>query len=138
MKYQKSIEDDLFKIGIWMFFVIPALGFLFFFVFTKYLPQFPCVAYSIWGIYCPGCGGTRAVVSLVHGHFLRSLWYHPIVLYCIVLYAGFMITQGLHRIGVKKIHPWRFHEWYLWGMLIIMVGNWIFKNVLLLVFHIKM
>ena len=41
----------------------------------------PCFFYQYTGLYCPGCGGTRAVLALLQGHVLQSLWYHPLVLY---------------------------------------------------------
>ncbi|MDR1821322.1 MAG: DUF2752 domain-containing protein [Oscillospiraceae bacterium] len=39
-----------------------------------------CLIYSTTGIPCPGCGGTRAALQLLHGDILGSLWYHPLLL----------------------------------------------------------
>ncbi len=33
----------------------------------------PCTSYTIAGIYCPGCGMTRAVKAFVNGDFLLSM-----------------------------------------------------------------
>lgn len=38
---------------------------------TPFLPQ--CVFYEYTGIYCPGCGGTRAVYALIHGNILLTI-----------------------------------------------------------------
>ena len=37
-----------------------------------------CVLCSMHlGGYCPGCGGTRALIALAHGNLGQALWYHP-------------------------------------------------------------
>ena len=45
----------------------------------------PCLMRTVLGLYCPGCGGTRAVILLLEGHPIRSFFYHPVVLYAAVL-----------------------------------------------------
>lgn len=134
---KNSPEDELFIIGIVAFFVGGGLMLLFK-TATHYLPPIPCFFSNFLGIYCPGCGGTRAVEALFHGHFLLSLWYHPLVPYTAVIYLGFMITQGLHRIGVKRVQGWKFHIRYLWIALGIIIVNFIVKNILRLCFGILM
>lgn len=98
----------------------------------------PCVLDTFFGIYCPGCGGTRAVGALLHGHLILSLWYHPLVLYTAVIWGGFMITQTLEKLKVPHIKGWRFHNWYLYGAMALLFGNCVLKNVLRLCFHICM
>lgn len=44
------------------------------------LPSMPCGIHEIFHIYCPGCGGTRALFELLHGHILRSLYFNPAIL----------------------------------------------------------
>lgn len=138
MKKCKSLEDELFLIGL----IFLAAGFtawaLIHFWLGKFLPAVPCFFSNVLGIYCPGCGGTRAAAALVHGQFLKSVWYHPLVPYGAVLGGGFMLTQGLHRLGVKCIKCWEFHSWYLYAAIIILVGNFLVKNMLRLVWGITM
>ena len=38
--------------------------------------NFPCLFHLVTGYYCPGCGGTRAIASLLHGQLFRSFLYH--------------------------------------------------------------
>jgi hypothetical protein len=45
----------------------------------------PCGLLTLFHIYCPGCGGTRALFSLLSGHPLQSLYYNPAVLLGAVL-----------------------------------------------------
>lgn len=134
---ERNLESTLYLAG-WagVIFLIPAALFYHYVWLDKI--HLPCVLNAFFGIYCPGCGGTRAVEALLHGHILLSLWYHPLVLYTAVLGGGFMITQTLARLKVPHIKGWRFHDWYLYGAAAILFGNCILKNVLRLCFHICM
>lgn len=133
---KSSLEEKLYKIGL---FLVP-VGILGFLVYDKlildYFEGVPCILYFLFGIYCPGCGGTRAVKALLKGAILRSVWYHPLVLYCMILVGGFMLTHTLERLHVKSIKGWKFHSWYLYGALTILIFNFLLKNFLLLCFHI--
>ena len=37
----------------------------------------PCLFHSVTDVPCPGCGMTRACLSLSHGQFTDALRYHP-------------------------------------------------------------
>ena len=114
-------------------------GALFYYVLLPLLSLPPCVLYTYFGLYCPGCGGTRAFISLLHGHFLQSLWYHPLVPYSALLFGAFMFTQALARLTrFRYFHGLRFHNWYLYVALGIVGVNFILKNVLLLVWGIAL
>ena len=41
----------------------------------------PCAFFTRTGLYCPGCGGTRALKSLLRGDFIKAFMYHPFVVY---------------------------------------------------------
>ena len=135
---KKNLEDQLFHIGLVFCAAGIVGGMLYDWFIDGRLPQFPCVLSSVVGIYCPGCGGTRAVIALLHGHFLLSVWYHPLVLYSVVIAGGFMITQSLNRFGFQWIRGWRFHPWYLYGAVILIGCNFLIKNMLRLVWGITM
>ncbi len=137
MRTARSLEGQLYRIGLISLIAgfLLVLGYLHFMV-PKY--TFPCVILNLFGVYCPGCGGTRAVEALLQGDFLLSLWYHPMVLYGAVVFTGFMGTQTLEKLHIGRIKGWKFHTWYLYGAVAIVMGNWILKNILLLVFHITL
>lgn len=133
------MEDQLFEIGL-VFLVIAAAGGTVCLLLVKnaLITVRPCLFDTFLGIYCPGCGGTRAVAALLHGHFLKALWYHPLVPYTAVLYGGFMGSHALNRLGLKKIRGWRFHNWYLYTAVGIIAVNFVVKNVLRICFGIEM
>jgi hypothetical protein len=55
------------------FAILCALAVLFFFNPATHGFYPVCLFHALTGLYCPGCGGTRAVYQLLHGHLLRAL-----------------------------------------------------------------
>ena len=130
MKKQITLEDNLYIIGIIALALCCIAVPLYFGVILKNFEMPPCVFNTYFKIYCPGCGGTRAVGALLHGHILESVWCHPLVLYTVIVFGGFMLTQSLERLGVKYIRGWKFHNWHLFGAVVIILCNFVIKNLL--------
>jgi len=131
-------EEQLYKIGLLILMAGSVLAIIYTKVLLPVIPSFPCVFWKLLGVYCPGCGGTRAVLALLQGKFLLSLWYHPIVMYTVVMFGGFMLTNTLERLHILRIKGWKFHEWHLYVALVVIIVNWILKNVLLIGFNITL
>lgn len=137
-KKEKTLEDQLFEIGL-VLLVAGGVGLLCHETFLKELiPGRPCPMLQLFGIYCPGCGGTRAVEALLHGHLLQSLWFHPLVPYAAVICGGFMGSHALQRLGLHGVRGWRFHSWYLYAAIGIIAVNFVGKNVLKFLLGITM
>lgn len=133
MKQQKSLEEELYQAGLVLFAVsIVAVPFLGLVVLPKLnLAQSGCIVWALFGAYCPGCGGTRAVNALLRGHFLQSFWYHPLVLYSVVLYFVFMASWTLAKFGLFGVKKGiAFRAGYLYAMLVIIAVNFVAKNLL--------
>ena len=99
-------------------------------VFTLTDVSYPCAFRSATGFFCPGCGGTHAVIELASGHILRSILIHPFVLYVLICALGFVTlnTIALAR-GKGYFH---FHMLYVYIGLAILFIQWIAKNIWLL------
>lgn len=138
-----------------------ASGGLVFLIWAARIPLPPCVFRGLTGLYCPGCGGTRSFIALLHGQFLRSLIYHPVVPYGAVLYLIYACRNLLALLAIAFRRPgssrrakhlnaaagrWplkcargmAFHNGYLYGAVAIILVNWAVKNFLLLAFHLPM
>lgn len=134
MKTDKLLDKIFYIIG-WMCIAIGAI------VFGLYragvLPTIhmaPCMIHAMTGYYCPGCGGTRATYALLHGKIITSLYYHPIVVYGVVVGGWFMISQTIERISRGKIHiGMHYRDLYLWIALVIAILNCLIKNLVLAV-----
>lgn len=135
----QTTEDQLFFLGLVFAGVGTVLALIWFFLVpAQWKPQ-GCVWDRMFGIYCPGCGGTRAVRALLHGRIFKSLWYHPLVPYTVAVFGSFMVSQAFARLtGYRYTRGIKFHGWYLYGALIITAVNWIGKNVLRAVWNITL
>ena len=96
-----------------------------------------CVLNRLTGFYCPGCGGTRALLCLIHGDIISSFIYHPAVLYFSVLFIIFYASQTLRYVTHGRIHGLKYHKIYLIIGIVLLIGNCLLKNILLGFFHIK-
>lgn len=93
----------------------------------------PCVVYHTTGLFCPGCGGTRSVIALLTGHPIKSLLFHPFVIYFTICFLLFFSTQSLSRLTGGRVSGINYRNIYVFiGIGIIMI-QWIVKNIILLV-----
>lgn len=124
-----STEEALYRAGLAMLPVGIFLGYAALRWIIPHLPDAECVVYKLFGVYCPGCGGTRAVIALLHGELLKSLWYHPFVMYTMVMYVLFMLSHTLEKLHVPLIKGMLFEPWIMYGMLVMIGLNFVMKNV---------
>lgn len=144
-----GLEGQLYLAGL----CLPPAAALFFYAqeaLSALLPEtflVPCVFYAVTGLYCPGCGGTRAVAALLDGKLALSFLYHPVVPYFAALYAGFMISHTAGRLlhfwqkrilkrsllGERRIGM-RYRNGYLYAALAIVLLNAAVKNIALTAF----
>ena|SRR5581483_7072912 len=91
---------------------------------AAFLP--PCVFQKLTGLYCPGCGSTRAVWYLVHGHPLKALGENALV----VLLLPFMVYDLAAVLGRRWVTlSSRLRPWMLWTLLGVVIAFTIARNV---------
>lgn len=99
----------------------------------------PCLFHSLTGCYCPGCGGTRAVLAFLQGEFLVSLRCHPLILYLAGLGLWFLLSQTIEKISRHRIRiGMQLREIYLWIALAIVIFHAVVQNVALGLFHVDL
>lgn len=135
MEKDTSQDSNFYILGwtcIGLVFGIVILNDVFHIRIADFLP--PCLFHSITGLYCLGCGGTRAVFALVRGEILKSLFYHPFVGYTALVGGWFMLSQSIERLSRGKIKiAMHFHTIFLWIGVGLAVLNCLWKNAVLLV-----
>lgn len=99
-----------------------------------------CYVREHFHLYCPGCGGTRAVILLLKGRLFQSFICNPYPLYisvlmiriwCTLFYDSFI--AGKYR---RLISPLSYIE--AWGMILLSTIIFVTKNVLLICLHIDL
>ncbi|MCM1283127.1 MAG: DUF2752 domain-containing protein [Muribaculaceae bacterium] len=128
------VQDKCFYIIGWVLLVITGgiLAAAYFGLFDRLGGLPPCMIHRLTGLYCPGCGGTRAVTALLQGHLLKSLFYHPIVGYTAAVGGWFMVSQTIARVSRGRFAiGMHYRDIYLWIALALVVVNCIAKNLVL-------
>ena len=64
-----------------------------------------CYIYSHFGIYCPGCGNTRALHALVHGHIPEMFGYNLLFPFAVIILAWYFLV-GFSTLLFRKRVMW--------------------------------
>ncbi len=87
-----------------------------------------CQLHYWTGLYCPGCGATRAVTFLIHGDIANSLFYYPAVLPTAIFIVVYVTSHTLSKVTSGKIKGMHYRWWYVLVPVILIVVNFIWKN----------
>jgi len=95
----------------------------------------PCRFHQITGLFCPGCGATRAVHFLLRGDWKTSLHYNPLVILLspIILLLS---AQWIYEIFRKRNVHYSFHAKFYLGIAIVIMAFFVLRNIPLTCFDI--
>ena len=127
----------------------PLIGAALFFLYICIIERLPsgsgdCVFHLATHMYCPGCGGTRAVKLLLTGHPLLSLRAHPAVLFTaaplLYYYMKCWIRFLQNRRAVLQGNGVRItiRLYFLFVTLAVILLFFILRNILLVSFDIDL
>lgn len=136
----KKEEKVLYWIGIAILFVTMILVILVKMLdihLSEFLPG--CLLLRFTGFYCPGCGGTRAVIALFQGQFVKSFFYHPLVIYAAAVGGWYLISHTIELISKGKYSiGMRYRDIYLYLAAALILINWIVKNLLIFLLGLRL
>ncbi len=84
----------------------------------------PCYFKSIAGIPCPGCGLTRAFLSLLYGDIASAFFYHPLF-FMVPLVAAVVIFKEVP--ALKRLYR---SGWFWWGAVALFLTQWAVRMAL--------
>ena len=87
-----------------------------------------CMFHQLTGLNCPGCGGTRSLYALLHGHLQAAFKDNALFIFCL----GAMTVRGIwfaHRkMSGKPAGPF-FLAKQLWPLLVIAIAFTVMRNL---------
>jgi hypothetical protein len=78
----------------------------------------PCPFHALTGLYCPGCGSTRAIHQLLHGCLTGAISMNPLM----VILLPFLALLYFH----KKL---LLRPWVAWCALIVLLSYAVLRNI---------
>ena len=96
----------------------------------------PCVFRSLTGFYCPGCGLGHAVEALLSFHLMKAFLYHPFFAYTAGFLLIYIVTNAIGRLFLRRRFVFPLRSFFLWIGFGLLLGNWILRNLLLIVFGV--
>lgn len=114
-------------VGIWLILIVSAV---YLFMFepgrTGFFPL--CPFRLLTGLQCPGCGTTRALHEIVHGHFWAAFMLNPLLLIAspFLLWAFLRYTLIAMQGSVPRKNA--LPAPYIYAIFFVVLGFWIFRN----------
>lgn len=117
-------------IAIISFITVLLIGSLLILVLNGYC-LLPCLFNKLTGLYCPGCGMTRAIISFWHFDFISCFRnnmlffvFLPLGLYYIICVIRTYIKFGV-VISINQV----FSKWVICGLLLLVIGFGVIRNL---------
>jgi hypothetical protein len=107
-----------------------AAAFLLLRVFSARIGALPsCSFRSLTGLYCPGCGGTRCVKSLLRGDIAGAFALNAVTTGLFLIGVGLLVAAVLReRQGRAAAMP-RLPDWFAWCLVGSVVAFGLLRNL---------
>jgi hypothetical protein len=91
---------------------------------------FPCLIHELAGLYCSGCGASRALRAILHLQFYKALRYNAAFTLLFPFIAAYFLAVGYSfvRFGEDRV-SFRVPAKLLWGILAAVLAFGILRNL---------
>ena len=86
-----------------------------------------CILYRATGLYCTGCGMTRALHLLLHGHPYAAFRMNPLAIASLPFLAGYFGVAAARRL-MGRPRP-GMPSWVPWALLVLVVAYTVARNL---------
>lgn len=121
------------KKSIWIIGIeIVALIAFYSFINSKYLAIIPeCWVYQTTGLLCPACGGTRCVLYILEGNWVKAFFSHMVFFIGILYLLIINIIYAINLDKKKKVGIWMYPKyWYAIVFVVVLIIYTIARNLL--------
>jgi hypothetical protein len=95
---------------------------------TSFYPT--CPFYKLTGCYCPGCGGTRALHHLLHGHVATAFDFNPLLIVSLPFIVYAMARGAVRMVRPDLVAPARrMPVKWMWTILGVVVAFAVLRNL---------
>ena len=94
----------------------------------KYVMLPECNFYKWTGLYCPGCGDTRAVIALMNGDILLSLRQNALIIVLLLILIVLYIELLLKVVFEKRFKSPVLNLKFLWIFLVLFAVYSVVRN----------
>jgi len=81
----------------------------------------PCGFYAVTGMYCPGCGMTRALHSVLNGNILRAVQFNAMFVIALPVLMYFYIWWTMWAFTGRKLPIFTISRKAAWGIVAVAV-----------------
>ena len=97
------------------------LGSMLYFLYDRTGQGVPCLIYKYTGFYCPSCGVTRMLYTLIHDHdIVKAFHYNALLAVTLPFAAVLYIPQLVVFVRTGGLSPWLGPVAEVWGVLMIL------------------
>jgi len=87
-----------------------------------------CMFRLLTGLTCPGCGTTRAMHQLLHGHFQSAFMLNPLLMIALPFLLFVLMRHTIFAFQGKAPQPNALPAKYIYLIFYVVVSFWIFRN----------
>jgi len=88
-----------------------------------------CPFHDLTGLYCPGCGSTRAMHQLLHGHLRAAMGYNAVMVLCLPFAVVGMALEALRVVRGRRLTETYLSPWLIRGIAAAFTAFWVLRNI---------
>ena len=90
-----------------------------------------CLFHEKTGLFCPGCGATRAALDLSNGDWFGAMRNNVLFVSSLGLSGVWILVSAVSEQfpEVKKLRVFRFRLWFLWWILATLITFTLLRNI---------